>query len=73
MPGQQDRRQRSPYCGSRCRQWHRAFIAFSEGGASIGRDAETDSATFAALRQSGLCDPRVVPVLRELFDAYGRR
>lgn len=61
-----------PYCGRYCRMWHVAFTAFSEGGAALDRNSESDSATFARILALDL-DSTTAPALRELFAAYGRR
>lgn len=60
-----------PWCSTGCRKWHRAFTAFSEGGAALGRNAAADAELFSAIL-GGLNDPRTLPVLDELFDVYGR-
>lgn len=60
-----------PWCSTHCRKWHRAYTAFSEGGAAYGRNTETDAALFSEIL-ARLNDPRTLPVLDELFDVYGR-
>ncbi|MFD0074497.1 hypothetical protein ACFVIY_18895 [Streptomyces sp. NPDC127166] len=48
-------------------------MAFTEGGAALGRDAQTDAALFAELLESrSLRGREVRDSLDELYDAYGR-
>jgi hypothetical protein len=60
------------YCSIPCHWWLRAWEALSAGGASLGRDAETDRVLFAGILALGLDDPNARRVLNELNDAYGR-
>jgi hypothetical protein len=60
------------WCSGYCRKWHRAFTAFTEDGAAVGRNAHTDAVLFAGVFTLGVSHPRCRETLNELFDVYGR-